>query len=80
GPMEEANTTPISVKDQCANVTCRRTVDNRGKRHIDGCPPGCLCVLKGPDSKDNLDGTCYLLATTPKSTTTSTEQSFNMEE
>ncbi|XP_075744463.1 complement inhibitor RaCI2-like [Rhipicephalus microplus] len=63
----EEDTTPMSFKDKCANVTCHRTVDNSGKRRIDGCPPGCRCVLQGPDSRDHMNGSCYLLTTTRKS-------------
>uniref|UniRef100_A0A6G5A5W6 Putative conserved secreted protein n=1 Tax=Rhipicephalus microplus TaxID=6941 RepID=A0A6G5A5W6_RHIMP len=70
---EVLDTTPMSFKDKCTNETCRRTVDNSGRRRTEGCPSGCLCVLQGSDSQDNMNGTCYLLTTTTKPTTTINE-------
>uniref|UniRef100_A0A6G5A850 Putative evasin n=1 Tax=Rhipicephalus microplus TaxID=6941 RepID=A0A6G5A850_RHIMP len=68
--MEE--TAPSEFKDQCANLTCRRTVDHLGRKGTSGCPKGCLCVIKGRDTDNNATGSCYLLrTTTPEPTTAS---------
>uniref|UniRef100_A0A131YUK0 Acid tail secreted protein n=1 Tax=Rhipicephalus appendiculatus TaxID=34631 RepID=A0A131YUK0_RHIAP len=67
---QDQNTTPISPEGMCTNKTCQRITDNFGRKRNVGCPEGCLCVVKGRDIDDTVNGTCYELLTTKSTSTT----------
>ncbi|XP_070389151.1 complement inhibitor RaCI7-like [Dermacentor albipictus] len=59
-----SETNPIEREDQCQDLTCYRN----SNWMLVGCPPGCLCVVPGPDSVVNANGTCYQIYTKPTTT------------